>query len=427
MRITIIALILSIILSVQTVFAQQRDLQFYQTLAHLNNSAIKANNNHQVYNTLQNNLTLIQYRKPQILITTDFLFAPFFLNNGQFISITQSPEINAFGYDVGISNGGLYSTQLNASLPLLNGTVINTYQKQLQIQNQILQNDNKVLLHDLDKNISDQYVFIYRLQQQKIYQQKVVAMVKDRIKIAEALVLKGLLQQSDYLLLEIELKQRQFDELQIKLNLSTIFIQLNNFCGISDTTMVEVIAPNIVQSPPSQQQNYKFKFELDSTTILSQEKVFNTKYKPQLVVFGNTGINATAAENIPHNFGISAGLHLVIPLYDGGQKKIFTQQNKLLSNNLQLYRDQNSISVMNNLALLQQQITITQQSIAIINLQLSSQQTLLNILEDKVVNGQISVTDYLNAFRDYASSHQNIIEVQSNLLLLINQYNYISW
>ncbi len=427
MRFTIITFILFNIFSLQTAFAQQRDLLFYQTQAHANNPTLKENSNLQLFNNLQNNLTLAQYRKPQVNITADYLFAPFFFNNGQFISITQNPEKNAFGYDVGLSNGGLYATQLNVSFPLLTSRIIKTYQKQNQNQNQILQNNKSQLLHNLDKNISDQYIATYQLQQQESYQQKLIVLVQDRQQIVEALVLKGLMQQSDYLLLEIELKQRQYDVQQLKINLSAAFNQLNNSCGISDTAMFELLTPSILQTQPSSQFNYKLKFELDSTNIIAQQHVFNTKYLPQLNAFGNTGINATDVTNIPHNIGVSAGLHLVIPLYDGGQKKTVAQQNKLLLDNLHLYQNQNSITVENNLTTLQQQITLTQQSVSLINSQLSSQETLLLILKDKVVTGQISVTDYLNALKDFATSNQNKILSQTNLWLLINQYNYINW
>lgn len=411
----------------QTVYSQQHDLFFYQSLAHLNNPTIKINSQLQLFNNLQNNLTYAQFRKPQVNLTADYLFTPYFNNNGKLISITTNPDKNAFGYDAGLSNGGLYATQLNASLPLFTGGLIKTYQKQNQIQNQLLLNSNIQLLHDLDKNISDQYIATYQLQQQASYQQKLIDMVQDRQKIIEALVLKALMQQSDYLLLEIELKQRQYDTQQLKINISATFNQLYNLSGIRDTTIFELLPPTILQTQPTTQFNYKLKFELDSTNLIAQQQVFNTKYKPQFAAFGNTGINATDAANIPHNVGVSAGLHLVIPLYDGGQKKIVEKQNKLLLDNLHLYQNQNSITIENNLTALQQQINLTQQSISLINSQLSSQETLLLILKDKVVTGQISVTDYLTFLKDYAATNQNKILVQTNLWLLINQYNYINW
>jgi outer membrane protein TolC len=414
-------------LSLQLAFAQQRDLQFYQSQAHASNPVLKENNNLQLFNNLQNDLSIAQFRKPQVNISADYLFAPFFNNNGHAISITTNPEKDAYGYDVSLSNGGLYATQLNVSVPLLTGGIAKAYDQQVLSQNQLLQNNNSQLLHDLDKNISDQYIAIYQLQEQESYQQKLIEMLQDRQQIVETLVLKGLMQQSDYLLLDIDKKQRQYEAQQLRINLAAGFNQLNNFCSISDTTIYELTEPVILQTQPTAQFNYKLKFELDSTSIIAKQKIFNTKYKPQLSAFGNTGLNAADAGNIPHNVGLSAGLHLVISLYDGGQKNTTAQQNKILLDNLLLHQDQNSLAVENNLASLQQQITLTQQSVTLINSQLASQETLLLILKDKVVTGQISVTDYLLTLQNYAASNQNKIISQTNLWLLINQYNYINW
>lgn len=44
-------------------------------------------------------------------LTANYLFAPYFNNNGKII--TTNPDVNAIGYDAGITNGGLYSVQLN--------------------------------------------------------------------------------------------------------------------------------------------------------------------------------------------------------------------------------------------------------------------------------------------------------------------------
>ncbi len=411
----------------QAVFSQQHDLQYYQNKAHKNNATLKENINLQKFNLLQNEMLLAQYSKPQLSFTADYLFAPFFFNKGQIISITQNPEKNAFGYDAGLTNGGLYAAQLNASYPLFTERLINIYKSQNAIQNQILQFGNKQVLHDMDKAISDQFISVYQLQQILNIQQKITVLIESRRVIVEALVQKALMQQNDYLLLEIEIKQLQFDIQQTKINLITAFIQLNNLCSIKDTTSVELIAPSISQTLLSNQFNFKKKYILDSTSIIAQQQVFNIKYRPQLSAFGNTGINAADASNIPHNIGISAGLHLLIPLYDGGQKKIVELQNKLLLDNLKEYQNQNMLLTGNNLNALQQQIVLTEQSINLINSQLSSQETLLQIIKDKVVTGQVSVTDYLKAIQDYAVSSQNKVQAQTNLWLLINQYNYINW
>jgi outer membrane protein TolC len=407
--------------------AQQLSLIYYQTIAHKNSPILKENENIQRFNLLQNELTLAQFRKPQVNITADYLFAPFFFNNGQFISVTQNPSKDAFGYDAGLTNSGHYQAQLNLGVPLFSKYSTRPFIEQSLLQNKLFQNVNKQLLHDIDKQISDQYIIIYQLQQQLIYLQKIIAVEKDRIDIVRALVSKGLMQQNDYLLLDIELSSRQNDIIQQQLAETSAFGQLNNLCGIIDTAKHKLIEPDISQSALLTQFNFQQKYEIDSMSIVAQQQVFNVKYKPQLLAYGNTGLNAIDPSNFNHNIGLSAGLHLNIPIYDGGQKKTVTKQNILLKENLQQYRNNITISRKNDLYTIQQQVLAEQQSIKLIDAQLAKQETLLLILKDKVPTGQVSVTDYLFAIQAYASANQNRIQVQTNYWLLINQYNYTNW
>lgn len=416
-----------IIVMPHTGFSQKHDLLFYQTKARENNPVVKEIVSLQQINELQRDLNRAQIQKPQIALTSDYLFAPFFSNNGQVISITTNPASDAYGYDVGLSNGGLYAAQLNASVPLFKRGILNVYNQQTENQKQALQNNNSKLFHELDKSVTDQYISIYQAQQQIRYQQGIISLLEGRKAIIGKLVQNGLLPQNEYLLLDIEIKRVQYDIQQLKINLAGAFNQLNNESGITDTTKFQLSIPLLTQTPTVNQYNYLRKYEIDSVTISIQEQLFNTKYKPQLDAFGNTGISAADAARIPHNVGISAGLHLGIALYDGGQRKTFAQQNKLLQENLNLYRNQNSIFMQNNLASIQEQIDLTQRSIPIIDSQLAAQEILLEIIKDKVVTGQISVTDYLIAVQEYATSNQNKIEAQTNLWFLINQYNGLNW
>ena len=58
---------------------------------------------------------------------------------------------------------------------------------------------------------------------------------------------------------------------------------------------------------------------------------------------------------------------------------------------------------------------------------IQKQELLLDIIKDKVVKGQISVMDYVNALQDYAVLQKNKAVAETNLLLYINQYNYYNW
>lgn len=417
-----------LILLIQNLAAQPgKTLDDYLNLAHQNNPAIKENNNLQKIGLLQNQLIKAQYQKPQVNFTTDYLFSPFFRSNGHAIDVTSTPGAKAYGYDVGLTNGGLYAAMVNVSAQLFNGKTVKALQNQNVLVNQSLSIYSQQILHDLDKNVTDQYITVYQIQLQIDYLQKIISLIGDRKRIISALVEKGLMQQNDYLLLEIETNNRQYDLQAQHVALITAVGQLNSLCGVSDTGTYLFTAPLISQKLPVSEFTYQKKFVADSMSVTSQQKVFNTKYIPQLSVFGNAGLNSADAVNILRNFGLSAGLHLNVPIYDGGQKKTFSQQNQLLVQNLQQYRDFNSTVLINTRTSIQQQIAATEQSITLLENQLKNQETLFQIIKDKLVLGQVSAMDYVNSIQDYAVANQNKIQAQTSLWLLVNQYNYINW
>ena len=55
------------------------------------------------------------------------------------------------------------------------------------------------------------------------------------------------------------------------------------------------------------------------------------------------------------------------------------------------------------------------------------QELLLDIIKDKVIKGQVTVMDYINALQEYAVLQKNKALAETNLLLYINQYNYYNW
>jgi Outer membrane efflux protein len=405
----------------------KRSLDYFIQMAYEHSPALKEIFNQQKINNLKNDLTFAQYKKPYVDVTGDFLFAPYFFNNKNIIGVTPNPDEKAFGYDHDISNGGLYALLLNASFPLFKNGTIHTINFQNFIQNQSLQNQIGVETHDLAKTVTDQYILSYQIQQLLHNLQTISTSIQERKKLVEALVQTGILPQSEFQLLDIELSIRDNEYLQQRVAFSDALMTLNNICGILDTSLYDLASPEIKLNLKNTPFSFIEKYKLDSLSIVADQDIFNLKYKPQLDAFGNSGINTASAVKIPHSVGFSAGIHLSIPLYDGEQRKIINQQNKLLLNNLKEYKNQTWIQKQNSLAYLTKQIELTRLLLVGFNDQLKKQEALLETLKNKVISGQSSVTDYRLAVQDYLSTNQNIIQTQSNLWLLINQYNYVNW
>jgi outer membrane protein TolC len=160
---------------------------------------------------------------------------------------------------------------------------------------------------------------------------------------------------------------------------------------------------------------------------MAQENVFNTKYKPQVNLLGTTGINAADIRNVPHNIGLAAGLHVGIPINDGNQRKLYRRQNEVLLTNQRIYFDNTTLLRKNNLRNAKQQIAQWNQTIEMAKEPIQKQEQLLDIIKDKVIKGQVTVMDYINALQEYAVLQKNKALAETNLLLYINQYNYYNW
>ncbi len=410
-----------------TLFAQQRDIIFYQTVARENDPTIKQNKNLQNILGLQNNLINIQNKKPVVNFTSDVMFTPLFFNNGKAISFSDPVNNSVVGYDAAVSSRTVYTAQFNVAKNLLNKKIINAGLEQNYALHETYELTNRQLLHDIDKNVSDQYINIYLVQMQLDYLQSIILKIQERKNVVEQLVKKGLMAESDFLQLRILQKTEENNAELLRIQLIEGFGRLNLACNIKDTLLYTFIKPDLSLTLPVKEFHLQQKFLSDSTNIFWQQKVNNTKYLPQLSVYGNTGINSANINTIYRNIGMSAGLHFTVPIYDGHQRDVTEEQSKIQIENLKVERDYTAMQIESYLQNVLQQIKATQKSITLINDQLASHETLLNMLKEQIVLGQISVTDYIVSLQDYIATYQNKSVAQTNLLLLINQYNYINW
>jgi outer membrane protein TolC len=416
-----------ILILTQPVSGQELDLNYFIDNALKNDAAIRQNVNQQQFYGLQAQLINAQNKAPQVNFTSDYLFAPYFGNNGKAIAITANPSSRAFGYDVGQTNGGMYATQLNVTLQLLNKRTINTLQEQNKNDAALNSNSRVQLEHDLRKAITDQYIQVYQLQQQEEYLVRIVEEVKGRKATVQALVKKGLLQQSDYLLLEIEQNTRENELSQAKITEVDAYGALKNLAIVSDTAMVKLNAPLININVAPQSYFYKEKFRLDSLSIIAQQNVFNAKYRPTLDFSGSGGMLASEFNNIPHNIGMQAALHLAIPIFDGHQRRINDSQVKISQQSITYARDNFTVQQRNYLQSIMRQIGLLNQSIRQIEQLISKQDLLLRLDREKLQGGQLSIIEYVKSLQDYAAAKQNLNGTKVQLLLLTNQYNYYNW
>ena len=59
--------------------------------------------------------------------------------------------------------------------------------------------------------------------------------------------------------------------------------------------------------------------------------------------------------------------------------------------------------------------------------QIKQQENILEIFKGKLAQGQVSVIDYLNLIQNYKLTVYTKLQMQTNLWLLYNEYNFTNW
>lgn len=403
----------------------QNDLQFYINVAYRNNPSLKENSNLISISEIDKSLVEAQYSTPQISLTSNYLFAPYFNNNGKLISTAPDPE--AVGYDIGITNGGLYSAQLNIEKNIFNGGTIDAHKNQSELRIKNIRNTSELLKHTLRKDVTELYLNTYQAQQLFVLSKNVADTILKPLKITEELVSKGLVKQSDYLLLKIEVENQKIVAAQYLNEFRKNQSELNALCRLKDTSTVNLTVAELNYESTKSGSNFYKQFVMDSLLISNQQEIFETKYKPQVNLFFNTGLNAVELEGIQRKFGLSAGINFSLPIYDGGQKSLTQQQTQISLNTVNVFRENQTITVMNKSKNAKTQIEFYERNLKSISNQISNYEQMLKISQAELMRGQLSMIEYITLIKNYLELKKNEVTATCNYQLAINQYNYWNW
>jgi len=395
--------------------AQDNSLDYYLKLAQQNNPSLKEDSNQIKISGLEQQKIKSQYNKPQVFYTTNLMKAPIF---------------NGYGYDVAISNGALISSQINVEQQLFTNSITKTkINEQTNILTQF-KNNSLTTLHHLNLQITQLYIQCYFNQKLIENSSRIYDNYKKQQAILKSLYKNGITNLTDLKLLETELSNQYLDIKSLKFKAHQDFSVLNQLCGINDTSTIELSKPNIKKSTTYTsfyKSLFNNEFKTDSLMIENEKNNFNLKYKPQLYLFGNAGINAIAFTDIDKRFGVSGGINLTIPIYDGKQKSINNQQSQLKQAINKDYRDYKKNQISLQLDNINQQINLIDEQLEIVKKQQNDYENLLKLYNTKLNNGLIQISDYLIFMRTYLTTKTKEIDLNQQKLLSIAMYNYLNW
>ena len=400
-----------------TVFSQN-NLDYYLKAARNNNPVIKENLANIEKSVIQQNIIKAETNSPKVFASGEVNYAPLIPNKN---------DPNALGYDVAISNGSLYSALLNVEQPIFNKTTFETLINQAKLQSEKSANKAKLTIHQLEKNVTDQYIITYQSLNQIAFVNKLREQLEQQKKTIIAFAKQGFYNRSDIILMDIEISNQVTELKNLKAIYNRNIYKLNDLCGISKSTDSLLEVPKIEMKYAKEHSQFMKQFELDSLNEVNNLQVANLKYQPQVKIYGNTGLNAIEIPGIYRKFGASVGVSLLVPIYDGHQKK----QTQLQSNiNLQVidnYRNNFKIQKENRQQAIISGLNLINQKIDVINQQLKNYQNLLAVYKSQLQVGELDIVNYMNIIKSYTQTQNNLTISETNKLLIINENNYYNW
>lgn len=403
-------------------FAQYRFEDFLDS-AIANNSALVSLKAQRKYLKLESDMLAAMNLAPEIFLSSDFMFTPYFNNNGKLV--TTSPGENAIGYDVGITNGGLYSFLVNIEYTLFNFGPTNHLVSQNMVEIQKTDTQIKTVELELEHALANRYLDVLEIQTGLQNARENLDLLSKQFEIVKTLTKHGLYRFIDYKLMETALRTDSIDYLRAETSYRLNMKQLKTACGITDTS-VSSLAVYEVKPLNSKDDHSVFltTYSQDSLAAAWQLRVFEDKYGPVVKLYANSGLNSTSIPYLGHHVGVGAGIQLSYILYDGRQKKIDRQQQLVLIDKANRQKELKYFEINNMLESYQSAIDSTRSIIMREMLLKKDYDELLKIYSDELENAQAGIMDYLNFLKQYSQNKLSMDLHNIELNRLISEYNY---
>ncbi|MDR3652764.1 MAG: TolC family protein [Paludibacter sp.] len=417
---------LILVLLSEFVFSQQRDLNFYLEKAKITSPLIQRNRNDNKILDLDLQQTERILKNPTIDLESNVLFAPIFThtNSGSHFNLTSAGADNYSGYDLGITNGGQYQAFISLKQPLLGNMNYKVYSKRSEISHMQNENSTIMTIHEMEQLVGYQYILCLKSKAQLKNEKEIINLIDEQLGIMQKLVDNAIYKQSDLMLLQIEKQNEELNKKSFEDDYKSNLYDLNLLCGLKDSVGVDIHEIDI-QLKPTTNTMSKFlaSFKLDSLGIIADLSINDLKYKPQLSLFANAGLNAV---NIPtfNRLGFSAGLTFSWNLYDGNQRKLERAKSSLNINSLQFDKEHFITQQEINKDKIKNQMKALDERGTLLENQLNQYDKLYKAYEDELAHGLVSVMDFKNLLKDITAKKQDYLLQKMEKQLLVNSYNY---
>lgn len=391
-------------------FAQPHNLDYFLEHAKQNNPALK---------DFQNQVLALQ-------IDSQLLKASLgpqvnFLSNNSF-----APIIHGWGYDEIITNKANLSGLIQASRNYLSKAQIAAQYRSIALQRRSLLDTMALSQQDLSRTITDQYITAYGDLMAMDYNREVFDLMQKEEEALKKLTQANVYKQTDYLTFYVTMQQQELTWLQAQIQYNSDFLTLNYLSGLVDTSLERIDKPALPDSISKDFYNSVFynRFITDSLRLANEKELINYEYRPRIGAYTDAGYNSSL-QNTPYkNFGVSAGVSVTIPLYDGRQKQMKRArvdiQERTRQSNREFYMNQHHMQLLQ----LKQQLISIDLMVSRINKQITYAHTLIVANGKLLQTGDITMKDYVTAINNYLQAQNLLTQNNINRLKILNQVNY---
>ncbi len=409
--------------------AQERDLDFYIIQAKENSPLIQqADNENKIVSLDLEQMNRILY-KPEINLVSGFTLSPIISrdNNSNSFHLVSEGATDYIGHDLALTDGGQYQALVSLRQPLLSGSKFEAYSNRADISKRINENNISLTIHELQQVVSYQYLLCIKANKEAENTLSLLRKLEDEYNLVQKLVSNGIYKQTDLMLLQIELEKYNLEYITYRSDYISNLFDLNLICGISDTLIVDLKNIDFSINPEiTGKSGFLTGFVLDSLSILSDQAIDELKYKPQLELFADAGLNATYLP-YPKRIGLSTGLTFSWNIFDGHQRDIQREKSTInmqtIEFNKKHFMTKNEISKIKIL----NQISSINERIILMQKQADTYKRLFDAYSKELSIGEASVMDFKNLLQDIAMNNNDLLQLKSEKQFLINSYNYLNY
>lgn len=343
------------------------------------------------------------------------------ISNNSYASV-----IGGWGYDAAITNGQQVSAMIAVSKSLLSNKSIAVQIANLGIQSQSAVNIIKISEQDLKKLITDQYILTYGGQLQLDFSRHINDLLKKEDSLLKKLTQDNVYKQTDYLAFAVLLQQQLLNTSQLEIQYDFDYATLNYIAGIVDTSSMRLADPQLNTGLYNDFTNSVFyrQFVLDSLKLANDRGLIELNYRPKISLFADGGYNSSLVYEPYKNFGTSVGVNVVIPIYDGKQRKIQYSKIDVQERTRIVKRDFFIRQHDQQLLQLNRQLRSTDKLIGQINKQIAYTETLITVNERLLATGDIRLVDFILSLNNYFNAKNLVTQNYISRLKIINQLNY---